>query len=104
MARSVKESYASIADEGASLVTISPEKPEFSEEVKGTVCFDYEVLFDRGNRVARQFGLVFEFTEIMKYVYMNQGLDIAERNGGAWELPVPATFVIAELARLRREK
>lgn len=54
------------------------------------------MLSDFGNKVARQFGIVFqlgvELREFSKNVFKN---DIAVRNGEpSCEFPVPATFVI----------
>lgn len=54
------------------------------------------MLSDFGNKVARQFGIVFEIgnelKEFSKNVFKN---DLALPNAdGSYELPVPATFVI----------
>ena len=58
----------------------------------------FEILSDHGNAVARRFGLVFQFppelVELYKTGFKN---DLTVRNGtDAFELPIPATFVIAQ--------
>ena len=58
---------------------------------------EFEVLSDEGNRVARQFGLVFPLAERLKQIYTDVGgIDLRVYNGNeSWELPMPGTFVIA---------
>lgn len=56
---------------------------------------NFSVLSGVGNRIARQYGLVFTLSDELKPVYEKFGLDIPVRNGDdSWELPFPATFVI----------
>src|SRR5215467_13982232 len=81
---------------GASVVAISPEKPDdtLSTAEKNALAFD--VLSDVGQKVGRAFGLVYEFTEELKSAYQGFKLDIPAHNGspGEWALPVSATYVI----------
>jgi peroxiredoxin len=81
---------------GASLVAISPEKPDDSLSTAEKNALTFEVLSDVGQKVGRDFGLVYEFTDELKSVYQGFGLDIPARNGapGEWALPVSATYVI----------
>ncbi len=81
---------------GANLIAISPEKPDHGIVATQKNKLTFPVLSDFGNKVARQFGIVFqvghELREFSKNVFKN---DIALRNGeDSYELPVPATFVI----------
>ena len=81
---------------GATLVAVSPQVPEKSlstaEENKAT----FEVLSDVGNKVARQFGLVFTLPERLRTIYKQFGADVAAANGDErYELPLAATYVIA---------
>ena len=80
---------------GANLVAISPELPvnalASAEENK----VSFEVLSDRGNKVAREFGLVFALPESLQTLYKEFGIDIAAVNGDdSYELPIVATYVI----------
>src|SRR5262245_28718807 len=58
---------------------------------------ELEVLSAAGNRVARQFGLVFPLAARLRQVYKNVGgIDLSVYNGDeSWKLPMPGTFVIA---------
>jgi peroxiredoxin len=85
-----------ITTAGASLVAISPEKPDDTLTTAEKNALSFEVLSDVGQQVGRAFGLVYEFTDELKSVYQGFGLDIPARNGapGEWALPVSATYVI----------
>jgi peroxiredoxin len=85
-----------IAAAGASLVAISPEKPDDTLSTAEKNALSFEVLSDVDQKVARAFGLVYEFTEELKRAYRGFNLDIPVRNGtpGEWALPISATYVI----------
>jgi peroxiredoxin len=54
------------------------------------------VLSDVGNRVARDYGLVFKQAETSTEVGREVGLELADYNGdSSQELPVASTFVIS---------
>jgi peroxiredoxin len=81
---------------GAKLVAISPEKPDNGIIATEKNQLTYPILSDFENRVARQFGIVFQVgdgvKELGKNVFKN---DLELRNGeGSYQLPVPATYVI----------
>ena len=85
-----------IAAAGASLVAISPEKPDESLSTAEKNALSFEVLSDVGQNVGRAFGLVYDFTDELKSAYRGFNLDIPARNGTPeeWALPVSATYVI----------
>jgi peroxiredoxin len=56
----------------------------------------FDLLSDVGNKVARQFGLVFTLPERLRVIYKQFGADVAAANGDeCYELPIAATYVIA---------
>jgi peroxiredoxin len=81
---------------GASLVAISPEKPDDTLSTVGKNALRFEVLSDVEQKVGRAFGLVYDFTAELRGAYEGFGRDIPGHNGtpGEWALPVPATYVI----------
>jgi peroxiredoxin len=85
-----------IAAAGASLVAISPEKPDDTLSTAEKNALTFEVLSDVGQKVGRAFGLVYEFSDELKSAYRGFNLDIPARNGAPdeWALPVAATYVI----------
>jgi peroxiredoxin len=81
---------------GASLVAISPEKPDDTLSTSEKNALTFEVLSDVGQKVGRAFGLVYEFSDELKTAYNGFGLDIPAKNGiiSEWALPISATYVI----------
>jgi peroxiredoxin len=59
-------------------------------------------LSDAGNRVARQFGLVFPLGEEIRKIYENFGIRLEELNGDqSFEVPIPATYIVDQDFRIR---
>ncbi len=80
---------------GAQLITVSPELPDKSLSTAEKNALAFEVLSDVGNKLARDFGLVFSLAEKLRPIYANFGIDIPVYNGDdTFELPMPATYVI----------
>jgi len=80
---------------GANLVTISPQLPEKSLSTAEDNKVTFEVLSDVGNKVAREFGLVFALAESLRSLYKKFGADVATANGDeSYELPITATYAI----------
>ena len=53
------------------------------------------ILDDRGGEWARSLHLENVFPDDLKAVYQGFGVDLSQHNGdGAWELPLPARFVL----------
>ena len=80
----------------ASLVAISPQTPDSSLTHAEREGLEFHVLSDVGNRVAREYGLVFTQAETSTEVSREVGLELRDFNGDdSHELPVASTFVIA---------
>ena len=94
--RAYQASLPEIERLGATLVAISPQTPDNSLTTVEKKGLTFPVLSDVGNRVARQYGLVFAIGEAARPVYAAIGADLPAFNGDAsWELPMPGVFVIA---------
>jgi peroxiredoxin len=91
-----------ISAAGASLVAISPEKPDDSLSTAEKNSLTFPVLSDVGQKVGKAFGLVYAFTDELRTVYDGFELDIPSKNGapGDWSLPLSATYVIASDGRI----
>ena len=81
---------------GARVVAISPQLPDNSLSTQEQNELAFPVLSDVGNKVARQFGIVFELSDPLLELYRQFGHALEEANGkgGKRELPVPATFLV----------
>jgi peroxiredoxin len=84
-----------IQDAGGTLVAVSPELPDVSQDTIARNGLRFEVLSDLGNRVASEYGLDFVLDAELRPIYKAWGADVAARNGDeSYRLPMPATFVI----------
>ncbi len=93
--RSLQLTLPEIESLGANLVALSPQLPEKSLSTAEENKVSFEVLSDLGNKVAREFGLVFALPESLQALYKEFGIDIATANGDdSYELPIAATYVI----------
>ena len=87
---------------GAKLITISPEKPDNSLSTVEKNNLEFEVLTDTDNKLAREFGIVFEFPEYLEDTYNGFGLDLKKHNNTSKvELPLPATYVVDKSGTIR---
>jgi peroxiredoxin len=86
---------------GASLLAISPQLPDASVSTADREALTFEVLSDAGNDVARQFGLVYPLPQELRDALRSNNKALPGINGDdSWELPVPATYVIAQNQRI----
>jgi len=90
--------YGQIQETGADLVVISPQSFSRTEKQASEIHLQYSMLVDEDNKVGKAFGLVYEMPQDLKDLYWNKFKNnIQETNeGSAWELPIPARFVIGK--------
>ena len=94
--RSLQAALPEVEAARARLVAVSPQTPDSSLAIVDRQALTFPVLSDAGNRVAREFGLVFRVDAGVRDKYRAAGIDLAASNGDdSWELPVPATYVVA---------
>lgn len=80
---------------GATLVAITPEKPDNSLSTAEKNALTFPVLTDTGNRFASALGLTFELTGDLRNLYEGFGLDLPNLNAeSGWTLAIPAVYVI----------
>jgi peroxiredoxin len=79
----------------ASLIAISPQTVKQSFFMADQHKLRFPLLSDPGNRVARQFGLVYRVPDYQQAVYRRVFINLPFANGNeSWELPVPATYIL----------
>jgi peroxiredoxin len=93
----LQRSLPGIKSLGAELVAISPQLPDNSRSTAEKLALEFEVLSDVGNKVAKEFGIVFKLTEKIQEIYKNFGIDLPTANGDqSFELPIPATYIVIQ--------
>lgn len=88
--------YPQIQETAADLVIISPQGFSKTEKQANELHLKFNLLVDEDNKTGKAFGLVYEFPPYLKDFYKERFKNnIQEINeGSAWELPMPARFVI----------
>lgn len=62
----------------------------------------FPIVQDTGLAIARAFGLVFTLPDDLKALYQTFGIDLPKNTGrDAWELPMPARYVIGRTGLVR---
>ena len=93
----MQRSLPEIKSLAAELVAISPQLPDNSLSTAEKLALEFKVLSDVGNKVAKDFGLVFKLSDKMQGIYKNFGIDLPGANGDqSLELPIPATYVVKQ--------
>ena len=91
----LEDSLQLIIDKGATLVAVSPEKPESITKTIEKTKAQYSILHDENLKIMKAYEVEFEVPENTLKRYRNGGIKIDEINGKNGNyLPVPATYII----------
>ena len=76
-------------------MTVLPQLREKSKDLQNEHAFSFEMLEDKGNVVAEEYGLTFRLGEAAQTIHQNFGMDIPQHNGdSSYSLPFAATYGI----------
>lgn len=91
----LQDSLALIQEKGATVIAVSPEKPENIKQTIEKTKATYSVLYDEGMKIMKGYDVEFELEETTLARYRSSGLDIEKNNGTNGKyLPVPAVYII----------
>lgn len=80
---------------GGNLVAVSPQTVQQSFFMADQHKLQFPLLSDKGNGVARRFGLVYRVPEEQQAIYRRAFINLPFANGDdSWELPIPATYIL----------
>lgn len=90
-----QDSIGLILDKGATLIAVTPEKPESVNKTVEKTKAEYSILYDKDLKIMKAYDVDFEVPENTVTRYRNSNIDLLEINGknGAY-LPVPAVYII----------
>ena len=85
-----------VHEAGAEIVAVSPTTPDNSLSMAEKHELGFKVLSDVGNKVAREYGVVYKLPANIRNLYEQGGMiDLAKYNGDdSMELPLAVTYVI----------
>lgn len=90
----LQEELPNFKAEGANLLALTPELPDESINTSEKHHLEFEVLSDIGNKIAKEYGVVFKLTDDVAKIYNNK-FSLNKHNGDSSnELPLAATYVI----------
>jgi peroxiredoxin len=99
--RAFASAHAEIAACGAQVVSIMPERAEYTRKVRRLTDETVTVLSDVDNGYALSVGVVMWLGDEVRALYNQCGLDIERYQGnGTWFVPIPATFVLDRQGRI----
>lgn len=92
------QAYPEIKALGAELVVLSPELAEYSKAMSDEHKIPFDILVDRHNAVAEEFGVGYVFPQYLRDLYSNVlGNTLEKFNGDeTYKLPIPSRFIIDE--------
>jgi len=93
--KALEDSIAFIKDKGATLIAISPEKPENIAKTVEKTKATYPVLFDLDLKIMKSYDVAFQVDSSTVERYKKFGIDFYDANGnnGA-NLPVPTVYIV----------
>ena len=93
--RRFEDSLPQIKAKGATLIAVTPEKPEYINKLVAKTKASYPILFDEGLRIMKSYDVAFEVDNATITSYKKFGIDFTTINGlNGNYLPVPAIYVI----------
>lgn len=93
--KALQDNLKQITGKNVTLIAVSPQTSDYSEELKINHHLEFELLTDKNNALAKQLGITFELQNYVIPTYSSLGIELSEYNeNNNNELPVPAVFVI----------
>lgn len=93
--KKLEDSLPFIKAKGATLIAVTPEKPENITKTIAKTKASYSILFDEGLKIMKSYDVAYAVDNVSLQSYKKYGIDFTQVNGvnGAY-LPVPAVYVI----------
>lgn len=99
--KKLEDSLQFIKDKGATIIAVSPEKPESVNKTIDKTKAEYSVLYDEGLKIMKAYEVDYEVQENTITRYRNTGIDLEKTNGKDWKfLPVPAVYIIDQQSNI----
>ncbi len=92
----LQDSLNLIKEEGAQLITISPEQPEYLDKMREKTGAQFTLLYDQAYRISKAFDVVYKpkTGELITYNLILGAKLKNTHSDESQQLPIPATFII----------
>ncbi|NJO91377.1 MAG: AhpC/TSA family protein [Chloroflexia bacterium] len=96
--KQIQDSLSLITNKGATVVAISPEKPEYLEKMEEKTGVKFSLLYDDGYKIANAYDVTFTPKKSELIIYNTAlGANLKETHSDdSQRLPIPATYLISE--------
>lgn len=93
----IQDSLDYFNDKGATVIAVSPEKPEYMERAKNKSGAEFTLIFDYDYSISKAFDVLFKPNQKTLDKYRRYGINLKKAHSDDSErLPVPATFVVGQ--------
>ncbi|MEI9947296.1 MAG: peroxiredoxin-like family protein [Chitinophagaceae bacterium] len=91
----LEDSLKLIMEKGATVIAITPEKPESISKTIEKTKAEYSIIYDEALKIMKAYEVEYEVPANTLKRYQNTGIDLEENNGKNGNyLPIPATYII----------
>lgn len=92
----IQDSLSLITDKGATVVAISPEKPEYLEKMADKSGAKFRLLYDEGYKIANEYDVTFtpKKSELVIYNTVLSANLKETHSDDSQRLPIPATYIV----------
>jgi peroxiredoxin len=96
--KKLEDSLSLITAKGATVIAVTPEKPENINKTISKSKASYPILFDEGLKIMKSYDVSYQVSEKTIEKYKGYGIDFVEANGttNGTNLPVPAMYIISK--------
>jgi len=96
--KKLEDSLLLIKENGARLIAITPEKPEYISKTIEKTKASYPLIYDKDMKIMKAYAVSFEVDDRTVSRYKNADIDLAATNGQREKvyLPVPAVYIISK--------
>jgi len=93
---SLQDSLKLIEDQGAQVIAISPEKPEFLDKMAEKTNATFTLIYDEGYKIADAYDVTFKPTAMQLFTYNTfLGGNLKKTHSDeSQRLPIPATYIV----------
>lgn len=95
MLKQIQDSLPAIKGRKATIIAVTPEKPDSIARTIEKTKAEFSILHDEGLKIMKAYEVEYEVPENTVTRYRNTGIDLEKINGKDWKyLPVPAVYII----------
>ena len=97
----LQDSLSLITSKGATVLAITPERPENVTKTIDKTKASFSILHDEGLRIMKQYEVAYAVDDATISKYIKYGIDLDQANGSnGSNLPVPAVYIISSAGKV----